>query len=96
MVFVMTTALKRFLIFWTETPMTNFWEASFVCTLIVTSNGGGGGGEKSVALSPQANKTDLETATFPQNLVPTFVDRGVSRGQHGGSPTVVHLSFLDI
>jgi hypothetical protein len=27
--------------------------------------------------------------------VPTFVDRGVSRGQCGGSPTVVHLSFLD-
>jgi hypothetical protein len=27
--------------------------------------------------------------------VPTFVDRGVSRGQRGGSPTVVNLSFLD-
>jgi hypothetical protein len=27
--------------------------------------------------------------------VPTFVDRGVSRGQRGGSPTVVYLSFLD-
>jgi hypothetical protein len=27
-------------------------------------------------------------------LVPTFVDRGVSRGQRGGSPTVVNLSFL--
>jgi hypothetical protein len=25
----------------------------------------------------------------------TFVDRGVSRGQRGGSPTVVYLSFLD-
>jgi hypothetical protein len=24
-----------------------------------------------------------------------FVDRGVSRGQRGGSPTVVNLSFLD-
>jgi hypothetical protein len=29
------------------------------------------------------------------NLVPTFADRGVSRGQRGGSPTVVNLSFLD-
>jgi hypothetical protein len=27
--------------------------------------------------------------------VPTFVDRGVSRGQRGGSPAVVNLSFLD-
>jgi hypothetical protein len=28
-------------------------------------------------------------------LVPTFVDRGVSRGQRGGSLTVINLSFLD-
>jgi hypothetical protein len=28
-------------------------------------------------------------------LVPTFVDRGVLRGQRGGSPMVVNLSFLD-
>jgi hypothetical protein len=28
-------------------------------------------------------------------LVPTFVDRGVSRGQRGGCPTAVNLSFLD-
>jgi hypothetical protein len=27
--------------------------------------------------------------------VPAFVDRGVSRGQRGGSPTAVNLSFLD-
>jgi hypothetical protein len=27
--------------------------------------------------------------------VHTFVDRGVSRGQRGGSPTVVDLGFLD-
>jgi hypothetical protein len=27
--------------------------------------------------------------------VPTFVDRGVSRGQRGGSPTVINLHFLD-
>jgi hypothetical protein len=25
----------------------------------------------------------------------TFADRGASRGQRGGSPTVVNLSFLD-
>jgi hypothetical protein len=44
-----------------------------------------------VALSPQANYT----ATCLRNLVPTFVDRGLSRGQRGGSFTVVNLSFLD-
>jgi hypothetical protein len=49
----------------------------------------------SVALSPQANYTDWATITCPRNLVPTFVDREVSRGQRGGSPTVVNLSFLD-
>jgi hypothetical protein len=49
----------------------------------------------SVALSPRANYTDWATATCPWNLVSTFVDRGVSRGQRGGSPTVVNLSFLD-
>jgi hypothetical protein len=48
----------------------------------------------SVALSPRANYTDRSTATCRRNLVPTFVDRGVSRGQGGGSPTVVNLSFL--
>jgi hypothetical protein len=49
----------------------------------------------SVALSPQANYTDWATATCRRNLVPTFVDRGVSRGQRSGSLTVVNLSFLD-
>jgi hypothetical protein len=49
----------------------------------------------SMALSPQANYTDWATATCRRNLVPTFADRGVSRGQRGGSPTVVNLSFLD-
>jgi hypothetical protein len=47
-----------------------------------------------VALSPQANYTDWATATW-RNLVSTFVDRGVSRGQRGGSPMVVNLGFLD-
>jgi hypothetical protein len=27
--------------------------------------------------------------------MPTFADRGVSRGQHGGNPTAANLSFLD-
>jgi hypothetical protein len=49
----------------------------------------------SVALSPRANYTDWATATCRRNSVPTFVDRGVSGGQRGGSPTVVNLSFLD-
>jgi hypothetical protein len=49
----------------------------------------------SVALGPQANYTDRVTATCRRNLVSTFADRGVSRGQRGGSLTVVNLSFLD-
>jgi hypothetical protein len=49
----------------------------------------------SVALRPQANYTDCATAIFWRNLVPTFADRGVYRGQRGGSRTVVNLSFLD-
>jgi hypothetical protein len=48
-----------------------------------------------VALSLQANYTDWATATCRRNLVLTFVDRVVSRGQSGVSPTVVNLSFLD-
>jgi hypothetical protein len=34
----------------------------------------------SVAFSPQANYTDCATATCRRNLVPSFADRGVSRG----------------
>jgi hypothetical protein len=49
----------------------------------------------SVAISPRANYTNWSTATCWRNLLSTFVDRGVSRGQRGGSPTVVNLSFLD-
>jgi hypothetical protein len=37
----------------------------------------------------------LTTATCRRNSVPTFVDRGESRGRRSGSPTVVNLSFLD-
>jgi hypothetical protein len=43
----------------------------------------------SVALSPQASYIDWTTATCRRNLVPTFVDKWVSRGQRGGYPTVV-------
>jgi hypothetical protein len=49
----------------------------------------------SVTFSSQANYTDWSTATCRRNLVPTFVDTGMSRGQRGGSLTVVNLSFLD-
>jgi hypothetical protein len=49
----------------------------------------------SLAFSPQANYTDWATATCSRNLVPTFADRGVSRGRRGGSTTVVNLSFLN-
>jgi hypothetical protein len=49
----------------------------------------------SVALIPQAKYTDWTTATCRRNLVPTFADRGASRGQRGGSRTVVNLSVLD-
>jgi hypothetical protein len=51
--------------------------------------------QNSVAFSPQANYTNWVTATYWWNLVPTFLDRGVSRGQRGGSLTVINLSFLD-
>jgi hypothetical protein len=47
-----------------------------------------------MALSPRANYTDWANVIYRWNLVPTFVDRGVSRGQRDGSPTVVNLSFL--
>jgi hypothetical protein len=47
----------------------------------------------SVALNPRANYTDRATATCRRNLVPTFVDRRVLRGQRGGSPTAINLSL---
>jgi hypothetical protein len=37
--------------------------------------------QNSVALSPQANYIHWATTTCWRNLVPTFVDRGVSCGQ---------------
>jgi hypothetical protein len=48
-----------------------------------------------MAFSPQANYTDSVTATCWRNLVPTFADKGMSRGQCGKSHTVVNLNFLD-
>jgi hypothetical protein len=49
----------------------------------------------SVAFCPQSKYTDSAAATCRRNLVPTFVDRGMSLGQRSRSPTVVNLSFLD-
>jgi hypothetical protein len=49
----------------------------------------------SIAFSLHANCTDWATATCWPILVPTFADRGVSRGQRGGSLTVVNIRFLD-
>jgi hypothetical protein len=49
----------------------------------------------SVTINPQANYTDWSTATCRRNLMPTFVDRGMSRGQRDWSPTVINLIFLD-
>jgi hypothetical protein len=46
----------------------------------------------SVAFSPQANYTEWATATSWQNLVPTFVDGGVSHGQRSRTPTGIHLT----
>jgi len=37
-------------------------------------------------LSPHANYTDRAAAAGSAKLVPTFADRGVSRGQRKGSP----------
>jgi hypothetical protein len=51
--------------------------------------------KNSVALSQWANYTDWVTATCRRNLVPTFVDRGVSHGQCSRYPRVDNLSFLD-
>jgi hypothetical protein len=41
--------------------------------------------DKLRGFSPRANYTD--------KLVPTFADRGMSRSQHGGSPTAVISVF---
>jgi hypothetical protein len=69
------------------------WEQNGL-TLPVNFNAVSGCLTNSVALSPQANYTDGSTATCRRSLVPTFADRRLSRGQRGGSHTVVNLSFL--
>jgi hypothetical protein len=48
-----------------------------------------------MAFSLQAYYTDWATATSRRNLVSTFADGGMSRGERGGSRAVVNLSFLD-
>jgi hypothetical protein len=48
-----------------------------------------------VALTVRLNCTDWATITGWRILVPTFPGIEVSRGQRGGSSTVVNISFLD-
>jgi hypothetical protein len=47
-----------------------------------------------MAFSPQATYTNQVTAASRRNLVQTFVDRRVSRGQRGGSPRSLISSFI--
>jgi hypothetical protein len=49
------------------------------------------GKRNSVAFSPQGNYTDWATATGRRILMPTFTDRGLSRGQRGGTLMTVNL-----
>jgi hypothetical protein len=47
---------------------------------------------------PLVRKRTIPTerpALVDEIFMPPFVDRGVSRGQRCGSPTVINLSFLD-
>jgi hypothetical protein len=80
---------------WSEPPISNWCRAQYVCIYIYIYIYNLHKLSNSVAFSPQTNYTDWATTTCQRNLVPTFVDRGVSRGHRGGSPTVVNLSFLD-
>jgi hypothetical protein len=45
-------------------------------------------------LSPQENYINWATAICWQNLVPTSMDRGLTRGQRGGSPMVITFDCL--
>jgi hypothetical protein len=49
----------------------------------------------SVAINPQTNYIDWATVNGRRNLLPTFADAVVSRGQRGSSPRAVNLNFLD-
>jgi hypothetical protein len=46
-------------------------------------------------LVPMQTLPTERPVTYRQNLVPTFADRGVSRGQHSRFSMVVNLTFLD-
>jgi hypothetical protein len=75
----------------TESPLPSYKDVNLLSELVQDEQKQA----KFVAFSLQGNFTDRVTATCWWNLVPTFADRGVSRGQRGGSPMVVNLSFLD-
>jgi hypothetical protein len=60
-----------------------------------TTMGSSSNKTNSTAFSQQTNYTDWATTTYQQILVPTFAERRVSRGQHGVTPTVVNLCFID-
>jgi hypothetical protein len=49
----------------------------------------------SVAFSPKEKDNDWAIATRRRIIVATFVDRGMSRGQRGGTPMAVRLRFLE-
>jgi hypothetical protein len=49
----------------------------------------------SLAFSHQANYTDWAIAIGRRIIVPTLMDRELSRGQRGGKLMVFNLSFLD-
>jgi hypothetical protein len=76
--------------FWMVSTFISFFYGLFITDLLKKFKK-----TNSVAFSPQANYTDWLTATCQRNLMPTFVDRGVSRGQREGSPMVFNLTFLD-
>jgi hypothetical protein len=42
-----------------------------------------------------AASESFKAGNMIMKLVPTFLDRGVSRGQRSGIPMAINLSFLD-
>jgi hypothetical protein len=77
-----TFSLQRIILVsnYTATSLWNNWH-----TTCWNTNDKNNKHTNSMALSPQANYTDWAATFHQQNLVPTFVDRGVSRGQRGGT-----------